>query len=129
MSTLRVGLPSMDLQAHYQTFFTGVVVIGAVLLDLYRNKKASEVRILTPADSYRNTQLAKIARMKDELTGMEGSEAAGKRAEISRLRSEMNATYKRMKKEEKAERKRILSEEKAAEKAFHKELKDGQHRS
>jgi ribose transport system permease protein len=129
MSTLRVGLPSMDLQAHYQTFFTGVVVIGAVLLDLYRNKKASEVKILTPADSYRNTQLAKIARMKDELDGMEGSEAAGKRSEISSLRSEMNATYRRMKKEEKAERKRILAEEKAAEKAFHKELREGQHRS
>ncbi len=45
MSTLRVGLPSMDLQSHYQTFFTGLVVIGAVLLDLYRNKKANQVRI------------------------------------------------------------------------------------
>ncbi len=45
MSTLRVGLPSMDLQSHYQTFFTGVVVIGAVLLDLYRNNKAKQVRL------------------------------------------------------------------------------------
>ena len=45
MSTLRVGLPSMNLQAHYQTFFTGVVVIGAVLLDIYRNRKASKVKI------------------------------------------------------------------------------------
>ncbi len=45
MSVLRTGLPSMDLQAHYQTFFTGVVVIGAVLLDIYRNEKASEVKI------------------------------------------------------------------------------------
>ncbi len=45
MSVLRAGLPSMDLQAHYQTFFTGVVVIGAVLLDIYRNEKASEVKI------------------------------------------------------------------------------------
>ena len=129
MSTLRVGLPSMDLQAHYQTFFTGVVVIGAVLLDLYRNKKASEVKILTPADSYRNTQLAKIDMMKDEMVGMKGSEAAGKRTEISKLRSEMNTEYRRMKKEEKADRKRILAEEKAAERAFHKDIKDGQHRT
>ena len=30
MSVLRTGLPSMDLQAHYQTFFTGVVVIDCV---------------------------------------------------------------------------------------------------
>lgn len=44
MSVLRAGLPSMDLQSHYQTFFTGIVVIGAVLLDIYRNKKAKEVK-------------------------------------------------------------------------------------
>jgi ribose transport system permease protein len=45
MSVLRAGLPSMDLQAHYQTFFTGVVVIVAVLLDIYRNENASKVNI------------------------------------------------------------------------------------
>ncbi len=44
MSVLRAGLPSMDLQAHFQTFFTGIVVVGAVLLDMYRNKKAMEVK-------------------------------------------------------------------------------------
>jgi ribose transport system permease protein len=51
MSVLRSGLPSMDLQAHYQTFFTGIVVIGAVLLDMYRNKKASEVKKSVPSMS------------------------------------------------------------------------------
>lgn len=45
MSVLSVGLPSMDLQAHYQTFFTGVVVVGAVLLDMYRNKKMHTVQV------------------------------------------------------------------------------------
>lgn len=45
MSVLSVGLPSMDLQAHYQTFFTGVVVVGAVLLDMYRNKKMLTVQV------------------------------------------------------------------------------------
>ena len=45
MSVLRAGLPSMNLAAHYQIFFTGLVVIGAVLLDNYRNKKSSEVKI------------------------------------------------------------------------------------
>ncbi|MBN2618226.1 MAG: ABC transporter permease [Spirochaetales bacterium] len=44
MSVLRAGLPSMDLQSHYQTFFTGIVVIGAVLLDIYRNKKAAQIK-------------------------------------------------------------------------------------
>ncbi|MCL2254044.1 MAG: ABC transporter permease [Lachnospiraceae bacterium] len=44
MSVLRNGLISMGLPAPYQTFFTGVVVIGAVLLDIYRTKKANEVK-------------------------------------------------------------------------------------
>jgi len=39
MSILRSGLPSMDLQPHYQTFFTGIVVIVAVLMDISQQKK------------------------------------------------------------------------------------------
>lgn len=45
MSVLSNGLMSMGLQGQWQTFFTGVVVIGAVLLDAYRNKRASKVKI------------------------------------------------------------------------------------
>jgi ribose transport system permease protein len=44
MSVLKQGLMSMGLQGHYQTFFTGVVVIGAVLLDRYRVQKSNQVR-------------------------------------------------------------------------------------
>lgn len=44
MSVLKQGLMSMNLQGQWQTFFTGIVVIGAVLLDIYRNKKANEVK-------------------------------------------------------------------------------------
>lgn len=44
MSVLKTGLMSMGLQGHFQTFFTGLVVILAVLLDIYRNKKASQVK-------------------------------------------------------------------------------------
>ncbi|MDR1704494.1 MAG: ABC transporter permease [Clostridiales bacterium] len=44
MSVLSNGLISMRLPAPYQTFFTGIVVIGAVLLDRYRTKKANEVK-------------------------------------------------------------------------------------
>lgn len=44
MSVLKNGLMSMGLQGHFQTFFTGLVVILAVLLDIYRNKKASEAK-------------------------------------------------------------------------------------
>lgn len=44
MSVLKQGLMSMGLQSHWQTFFTGLVVIGAVLLDQYRLKQASRVK-------------------------------------------------------------------------------------
>ncbi len=44
MSVLKQGLMSMGLQSHWQTFFTGVVVIGAVLLDQYRIKQSNRVR-------------------------------------------------------------------------------------
>ena len=44
MSTLKRGLSSVGLQAHWQTFFTGFVVIGAVLLDNARNRAALKAK-------------------------------------------------------------------------------------
>jgi ribose transport system permease protein len=44
MSVLKQGLMSMGLQGHWQTFFTGLVVIGAVLLDNYRVAAANKVK-------------------------------------------------------------------------------------
>jgi ribose transport system permease protein len=45
MSILKQGLMSANLQGQWQTFFTGVVLIGAVMLDNWRIKKASEIKI------------------------------------------------------------------------------------
>ncbi|MCK5129486.1 MAG: ABC transporter permease [Clostridiales bacterium] len=47
MSILKNGLISMNLPAPFQTFFTGIVVLGAVLIDVYRNKKANKVKKLS----------------------------------------------------------------------------------
>lgn len=44
MSVLKQGLMSMGLQSHWQTFFTGAVVIGAVLLDQYRLTQGKKVK-------------------------------------------------------------------------------------
>ena len=44
MATLKTGLASIGLDAHWQTFFTGFVVIGAVLLDNARNSAALKVK-------------------------------------------------------------------------------------
>ena len=45
MSVLRIGLMSMGLPAPFQVFFTGIVVIAAVLLDIQRTKRANQVKI------------------------------------------------------------------------------------
>ncbi len=44
MSVLKNGLTSCGLQAEWQNFFIGIVVIGAVLLDIYRTKATSKVK-------------------------------------------------------------------------------------
>ncbi len=45
MSVLKQGLMSMGLQGHWQTFFTGFVVVGAVLIDNYRMAAANKVKV------------------------------------------------------------------------------------
>lgn len=122
IAVLRTGLPSMDLQSHYQTFFTGVVVIGAVLLDIYRNKKASEVKILSKADEYRISMNEKIAGLKRELSSAEGKKADDLKKEIASLRKERKKTFKKMKAEEKQENARIRREEREADEALKKKL-------
>ena len=122
MSVLATGLPSMNLEAHYQTFFTGVIVIGAVLLDMYRNRKAAEVRIETPADAYRASMAKNIAALRQEQSSRSAARdaqgAAEARKQIAAARMEMRSTFAKMKKEEKAEQSRIRAEERAAEHKF-----------
>ncbi len=118
MSVLRTGLPSMDLQAHYQTFFTGIVVIGAVLLDIYRNQKASEVKILTSADKYKSETLEKIEALKSEF-----SKTGDKKIEeeIRRLKRELKHEYARLKKQDHEHKKKVLKEERESEKILEQE--------
>ncbi len=44
MSVLKTGLSACNLQAPLQTFLTGAVVIGAVLLDIARTNAANRVK-------------------------------------------------------------------------------------
>ncbi len=131
MSVLATGLPALNLEAHYQTFFTGVIVIGAVLLDMYRTRKAAEVRIETPADLYRTSMLDKIAGLRKEISTRrasgDGREVAEIEARISAARRELKSTFARMRAEERAEQARIRAEERAAERELaavvrHREL-------
>jgi ribose transport system permease protein len=118
MSVLATGLPALNLEAHYQTFFTGIIVIGAVLLDMYRNKKAAEVRIETPADAYRASMLAKIAALRQQAAAGGPKEASAARKEAAAARAEMKVTFAKMKREQKEEQSRIRSEERAADRDF-----------
>ena len=126
MSVLSTGLPAMDLEAHWQTFFTGIIVIGAVLLDMYRSRKAAEVKIVTAADTYKASMLEKIAEMRRELAGCSGEpgRAAALRKEIAAAKIEMKATFMNMKAEEKAQAARIRAEEKAADREFAEMIKN-----
>jgi ribose transport system permease protein len=122
MSVLATGLPSLNLEAHYQTFFTGIIVIGAVLLDMYRMRKAAEVRIETPADLYRASMLEKIGAMRKELsTGLGGGnaqQAAALRTRIARTRNELKVNFAQMKARERSEQARLRAEERASDRAF-----------
>ncbi|MDA8410487.1 MAG: ABC transporter permease [Treponema sp.] len=121
MSVLSTGLPAMNLEAHWQTFFTGVIVIGAVLLDMYRNRKAAEVRIATAADAYKADMLKKIAALRAEIAAV-GKDAKRGPAEIGKeieaAKAELQLTFARMKREEKEAQARIKAEEKAADREF-----------
>ena len=127
MSVLATGLPALNLEAHWQTFFTGVIVIGAVLLDMYRNKKAAEVRIETPADIYKTSMMEKITALKQEAssrrTAGDSRRAAEILAQVNKARSELKATFTKMKAEEKAELDRIHAEERAADHEFSEMLR------
>ncbi len=113
MSILRSGLPSMNLQSQYQTFFTGVVVIGAVMLDIYRTQKATEVKMLTPADQFREEKLETIEKLKQDLANEGDSKKRSDLQDVlKKVKNEMNSTYKKMKKEEKAEQARLALQEK-----------------
>lgn len=127
MSVLSIGLPSMDLQAHYQTFFTGIVVIGAVLLDMYRIRKSSQVRVPTAADTFRQRMQNEIQSLRNELAE---AKTAGKADEVSRLtdaiatkRAELRTSYRRIRAEEKQEEARRKAQERAAEHEFHELLR------
>ena len=39
MTVLKVGLPFIGLQSHYQILITGIVLLIAVYLDVIRNRK------------------------------------------------------------------------------------------
>lgn len=116
MSVLRTGLPSMNLQSQYQTFFTGVVVLGAVLLDIYRNKRATEVRILTPSDEYRNAMQIEIATLREQITLAPKQEKGHLRAQLRTLRFEVLHKYRAMRQEEREQANALKRQEKEFEK-------------
>lgn len=130
MSVLNVGLPAMDLQSQYQNFFTGVVVIGAVLLDMYRTKKASEVKILSPANQYRADMKEKIADLEDQLAAAKAvdddTRATELESAVRQAKSELKKDYAKLKAAEKTEQTRQHKQEREADRRIEKLVKESQ---
>lgn len=130
MSVLNVGLPAMDLQSQYQNFFTGVVVIGAVLLDMYRQRKASEVKILTPADQYKLQMEQKIDQLRQEMAEAKSAGNAERvkqiEEEITGIKREIKENYAKKKAEEKAEQAKLHREERESDRKIEEMIKENQ---
>jgi len=63
MSVLATGLSSLGLPPHYQDLFTGVVVIGAVLFDIYRQNQRMRINLKNPIQKYKIEMGEKIAAL------------------------------------------------------------------
>ena len=63
MSVLATGLSSMGLPPHFQDLFTGVVVIGAVFFDIYRQKQNMKINIKDPVKKYKYEMDEKISAL------------------------------------------------------------------
>lgn len=126
MSVLNVGLPALDLQSQYQNFFTGVVVIGAVLLDMYRMRKASEVRILSPADQYREEMKERIGSLRvylDEAkTAGKPDAVADLKRQIAAAKKELKETFAQKKREEKEEQARLRRDERESDRRIQEKI-------
>ncbi|MDA3847872.1 MAG: ABC transporter permease [Vallitaleaceae bacterium] len=67
MSILATGLSSMGLPPHYQDLFTGIVVISAVLFDIYRQKQNSKVHMKNPVKKYKAEMDEKISALSAQI--------------------------------------------------------------
>ena len=81
------------------------VVLGAVLLDIYRTKKSTEVKIATPSVLYKERVMNEIAKLETE-----GTPKA--KQKIAELKNEMKVTYKEMARKEKLEKNALKKSEK-----------------
>jgi ribose transport system permease protein len=89
-----------------------VVVLGAVMLDIYRTKKSSEVRILSDSDKYKEEMLAKISQLKAKESVADIADKKALQSELADLRREMRTQYRTLRREEKAQRAALRKKEK-----------------
>ncbi len=101
-----------NLSATFITYaVTGVIVVGAVLLDVLKKKAASKVKLESPADKLRNELKEKIEVLnveKDYALSDKGNEEAAARvkeinAELAELKSRLKTEVAKLKAAEKAQ--------------------------
>lgn len=67
MSILATGLSSLGLPPHYQDLFTGIVVISAVLFDIYRQNQRMRINVKNPVQKYKIEMGEKISAVEARL--------------------------------------------------------------
>jgi ribose transport system permease protein len=82
------------------------------MLDIYRTKKSSEVRILSEADRYKEEMLLRISQLKAEMTSADPATKTALEKKLAKLRLEMHTQYRVLKREEKAQRAALRKREK-----------------
>ncbi len=67
MSVIKIGLLSLGLQAQWQTFITGFVVIGAVLLDVYRRSNENKIALDDPVKNLKLEKKEEVSVLKAKM--------------------------------------------------------------
>ncbi len=123
MSAIRIGLLSLGLQAQWQTFITGFVVIGAVLLDVYRRANENKIAIDDPVKSLRLQKKEEISVLKAQMHVAAGNKDTAKAASLKAGIEELTVSFdkkieevKRAEDAKKAEMKAALKDGKKAHK-------------
>ncbi len=123
MSVIKIGLLSLGLQAQWQTFITGFVVIGAVLLDVYRRSNENKIAMDNPVKSLKLQKREELSTLKAQMHVAAGNKddakVASLKLEIDELSKSFDQKIDLVQKEEdakKAEIKAALKEGKKAHK-------------
>ena len=90
MSVLKVGLPSVGVEQFFQYFTIGIVVIIAVLIDVYRIKMSDKVKKIDPKKEKLEILENNIEDLRIKIDYMMSDNSKDYSEDIKRVKSEIN---------------------------------------